>query len=134
MVQFHKITKTKKTGSGGHLRRSNDKAKAHFGGFFARTKLVKEDSKKKATEKRVPFKSTGGKTKVAAEHVLYASISEGKGKHKKAKIKNVLESPDNRHFSRENVITKGTIIETEAGKARVTSRPGQGGTINATLV
>jgi len=52
----------------------------------------------------------------------------------KAKIKNVIENPANRHFVRRNIITKGTIVETEKGKARVTSRPGQEGTINAVLI
>ncbi|HHC19323.1 MAG TPA: 30S ribosomal protein S8e, partial [Euryarchaeota archaeon] len=32
------------------------------------------------------------------------------------------------------IITKGTIIETEVGLARVTSRPGQVGIINAVLI
>ena len=31
-------------------------------------------------------------------------------------------------------MTKGTIIETEKGKAKITSRPGQEGSINAVLV
>ncbi|MFQ5405527.1 MAG: 30S ribosomal protein S8e [Candidatus Micrarchaeia archaeon] len=132
MVQFHKISKTKKTGSGGHLRRSSDKAKKHFGGFFSRTKLIKGEGKK--SEKRVAFKTLGGSKKVAAEYVQHASITQENGKSVKTKIKNVVESPDNRHHARENVITKGTIIETEAGKARVTSRPGQRGTINAVLL
>ena len=31
-------------------------------------------------------------------------------------------------------MTKGTIIETEAGQAQVTSRPGQTGTLNAKML
>ncbi len=50
------------------------------------------------------------------------------------KIKTILENPANRHYVRRNIMTKGTIIETEAGKARITSRPGQDGTINAVLL
>ena len=50
------------------------------------------------------------------------------------KIKTVIESPDNRHYARENVLTKGAIIDTEAGKARITSRPGQEGVVNAVLI
>jgi len=52
----------------------------------------------------------------------------------KAKIKSVLETPANRNYVRRNIMTKGTIIETEKGKAKVTSRPGQDGTVNAVLV
>jgi len=52
----------------------------------------------------------------------------------KAKVKNVIENPANRHFVRRNIMTKGTIVETDKGKARITNRPGQEGTINAVLV
>ena len=52
----------------------------------------------------------------------------------KAKVLNVEESPANKQYVRRNVITKGAVIETDKGKARVTSRPGQDGTVNAVLV
>ncbi|MBU0981018.1 MAG: 30S ribosomal protein S8e [Nanoarchaeota archaeon] len=55
-------------------------------------------------------------------------------KYSKIKIKNILENPANRHFVRRNIITKGTVLDTELGKARVTSRPGQDGAINAVLI
>jgi len=49
-------------------------------------------------------------------------------------IKTVLESPANRHFVRRNIITKGTIIDTSKGKAKITSQPGQDGMVNAIIV
>ncbi len=52
----------------------------------------------------------------------------------KAEIKGVIENKAHIHFARKNVITKGAIIETEVGKARVTNRPGQEGIINAVLI
>lgn len=55
-------------------------------------------------------------------------------KYEKVKIESVLESPSNRNFVRRNIVTKGTIIKTEKGKARITNRPGQEGNINAVLV
>ncbi len=55
-------------------------------------------------------------------------------KFRKAAIKTVLENPANRHYARANIMTKGAIIDTELGKAKITSRPGQEGTINATLI
>ena len=55
-------------------------------------------------------------------------------KHSKAKIKTVAENPANRHFVRRNILTKGTIVDTDKGKARITNRPGQEGTVNAILV
>jgi len=55
-------------------------------------------------------------------------------KCKKVKIKTVLDNPANRHFIRRNILTKGTTIDTEIGKARITSRPGQHGVLNAVLI
>ena len=55
-------------------------------------------------------------------------------KFTKAKIETVLESPANRHFVRRNILVKGTVIQTDKGKARITSRPGQDGVVNAVLV
>jgi len=55
-------------------------------------------------------------------------------KFSKAVIKIVTDCPANRHFVRRNIIVKGAVIETDKGKARITSRPGQQGVINAVLV
>jgi small subunit ribosomal protein S8e len=56
------------------------------------------------------------------------------GKHKQAKIISVFENKADSQFVRRNIITKGAIIDTDLGKARVTSRPGQDGTVNAVLI
>jgi small subunit ribosomal protein S8e len=55
-------------------------------------------------------------------------------KYQKVKIKNITENPANRHMVRRNIMTKGAVIETELGKAKIKSRPGQSGTINAVLI
>lgn len=49
-------------------------------------------------------------------------------------IKNVVDSPADKNFIRRKIITKGTIIETDGGNAKVTSRPGQDGIINAVRI
>jgi small subunit ribosomal protein S8e len=51
-----------------------------------------------------------------------------------SKILAVVENPANPHYVRRNIITKGAIIDTELGRAKVTSRPGQHGVINAVLI
>ena len=51
-----------------------------------------------------------------------------------AKITTIVENGSNRNFARRNIMTCGTIIETSAGRARITNRPGQEGAINAVLV
>jgi len=55
-------------------------------------------------------------------------------KYKKVKIITVVQSPSNRHFVRRNILTKGAIVKTELGDVRITSRPGQEGSINGILV
>jgi len=56
------------------------------------------------------------------------------GKTKKTQIVNVLETPQNKFFARQNILMKGVIIETPMGKARITNRPSQEGQINAILL
>ena len=46
----------------------------------------------------------------------------------------VVKNPVNVDYDRRGVITKGAVIETSLGLARVTSRPGQDGIINAVLI
>ena len=128
MVQYHKFAKTKLGGAGGKRRAARDKRLAHFGGFFAKSKYEK-DAKEESRESR---RLKGGTRKVVARKVLFANVASGAAV-KKVKILDVVSSPDNPHFSRENVITRGALIETELGKARVTSRPSQDGTVNAIL-
>jgi len=57
-----------------------------------------------------------------------------KGKAKKAKIKTVLETPSNRFLARQNILVKGAIIETNLGKAQITNRPSQEGSVQAILL
>ena len=128
MVQYHKNTKTKASGSGGKKKVLRDKTLVNYGGFFSKSKLEKT---KEATQKT--RRTKGGSTKVSVARVLYANVVV-EGKTKKTKIINVKNNPANRDYARENIITKGAMLETEAGMARVTSRPGQDGTINAILV
>jgi small subunit ribosomal protein S8e len=46
----------------------------------------------------------------------------------------VSKNPANKDYERRGVITKGAILETELGLAKVLSRPGQDGVINAVLI
>jgi len=55
-------------------------------------------------------------------------------KIKRVKIIKVLENATNSDYQRRGIISKGAILETEEGKCRVVSRPGQHGTVNAILV
>lgn len=55
-------------------------------------------------------------------------------KAQKLEILNVIENDANPNYVRRNIITKGAVVETELGKARITSRPGQDGIINGVLL
>ena len=76
----------------------------------------------------------GGKKRTILLSADIANVIDKKGKGKKSKIINVTETKANRFWARENRLIKGAIIDTEAGKARITNRPGQEGTINAVLI
>lgn len=63
----------------------------------------------------------------------FANVSDPKGKVMRSKILRVKRSPANRDYERRGVITKGAVLETEAGEAVVTSRPTADGVVNAVL-
>lgn len=77
----------------------------------------------------------GGDEKIRLLSVDVCNLFDPKTKaFKKGKITQAVENPANRHFVRRNILTKGAIILTDSGKARITSKPGQDGTINAILI
>lgn len=81
------------------------------------------------------IRTIGGNFKQRLLMANVANVFDPKSKsYKKAVIKTVVENPANRHYVRRNILTKGTVVETDIGKARITSRPGQEGTINAVLL
>lgn len=61
-------------------------------------------------------------------------VVDVKGKATKLKILSVVNNPANINYTRRNIITKGCIVKTEKGDVRVTSRPGQIGTLFGVLV
>jgi small subunit ribosomal protein S8e len=77
----------------------------------------------------------GGNEKVRLRADQYVNVIDPEtGKAQKVKIIKFVENPADRNLSRMNVITKGTIVETEIGKVKITSRPGQDGTLNGVLI
>jgi small subunit ribosomal protein S8e len=72
------------------------------------------------------------KTKVVkAEFVNVSDPSIGTTE--KLEILDVVNNPANADYNRRGVITKGTIVRTEKGLAKIVSRPGQSGTLNAVI-
>ena len=88
-----------------------------------------------ANLKKKTLRIQGGHQKTIILSSNEAFIYDPKSKaHKKSKIKMVVENKANKDFVRMNILTKGAIIETELGKAKITNRPGQTGSINAVLI
>ena len=87
-----------------------------------------------AEEKKKIVKSRGGDQKVRVVGAERANLSDREGNVKQVEINNVIENPANPNYVQRNILNKGAIIETEEGKAKITSRPGQDGVINAVLV
>lgn len=115
--------------TGGLKRRHRDKRKFELGSPPTETKLSTE--KHEVKKERV----MGGNFKVRVTYAMYANVLDPQTKKsQKAKILAVLETPANREYARRGIIVKGAVIQTELGKAVVTSRPGQDGTVNAVLV
>jgi small subunit ribosomal protein S8e len=83
--------------------------------------------------KKVRTMGNNRKTRAMTADVAYV-VDPKTNKTTKTEIISVVENPANIHYVRRNIITKGAIIETKLGKARITSRPGQSGTINAVLI
>jgi len=79
-------------------------------------------------------KTRGNNRKTGLKTVSHVNLVLSDAKIKRSKIVKVLENKTNNDYQRRGVITKGAILETEDGKCRVISRPGQCGIINAVLV
>lgn len=77
--------------------------------------------------------SRGNGKKVRALSTNVAQVADG-GEVTEAEIENVVDNPANVNYARRNIITKGAVVQTSAGRARVTSRPGQNGQVNAVLL
>lgn len=77
-------------------------------------------------------RTRGGNIKTALKSSEFANVTNRETqKTQKTIISQVVRNPANRDYERRGVINKGAIIQTELGVARVTSRPGQHGCVNA---
>ena len=117
----------KKKPSGGRKRSYRKKRKFESGSFPAETT--------RGPSKRRFLRARGGNVKARLLSVTHANVSDpSTGKTERVEIIRVISNPANVDYDRRGVITKGTIIETPLGTACVTSRPGQNGIANATLI
>jgi small subunit ribosomal protein S8e len=117
----------KRKPSGGKKRAYRMKRRFERGAFPTQTLMG--EPKRKFSRRR------GGNLKIRVVREKNASVTNPEtGKTEKTEITRIIRNPANVDYNRRGVITKGTIIETSLGTAKVTSRPGQHGVINAILI
>jgi len=119
--------RSRRSRSGGRLRRFRSKKKHELGGLHREARI--------GGRELIRTRARGGGRKIALAKAEHANVVDREKKTwRKVKIISVTENPANPHYVRRNIITRGAIIETELGKAKVLSRPGQEGNINAVLI
>lgn len=119
--------KSKRKSTGGRLRLSRKKRRFEIGTDPLFTLVGKQ--------KLLKVRTRGAGSKIRVLHASFANVmNPADNKAKKVKIVTVKKNPANPNYVQRNIITKGAFIQTEAGMAKVTSRPGQDGCINAVLV
>ena len=100
-------------------------------------KLYEKQSQERTTTLGAPksksLRTKGGNQKTTLLSSNIANIKTQENT-KKAEIKNVIETPQNTFLARQNRLSKGAIIETSLGKAKITNRPSQEGQVNAILI
>jgi small subunit ribosomal protein S8e len=85
--------------------------------------------------KRRTVDSKGKVKKTPALRIEFVNVTDAeKGVTFRAEIQDVESNPANMDYQRRKVITRGTIIKTSKGRAKVTNRPGQDGILNAVLI
>ena len=125
-AQLHAKSARKLSGSGKLKIKGRDKKRFEVGDYFIATKLAEKNASKTS-------RGRGGNIKTRLQYAAFANLLTKSG-YKKVKINSILESKDNRNFARLTIITKGTVIDTEMGKAVVTNRAGREGSVNAKLL
>lgn len=117
--------KSRRVKTGGRVARPAKKRKHELGHEPTETELGEPSLK--------VVDSRGKGTKVRALATNVANVADG-GETTRATIEDVVRNDADPNYVRRNIITKGAIIETDVGQARVTSRPGQTGRVDAVAI
>jgi small subunit ribosomal protein S8e len=125
MAVWHGNSKRSKTGR--RIRYARNKRRFEIGRELHLTTI--------GAMKRKPIRTRGNnkKSRVLTADTAYV-IDPKTNKTTKTDIVTVVENSANVHYVRRNIMNKGAIINTKIGKAKITSRPGQSGVINAVLL
>jgi small subunit ribosomal protein S8e len=119
--------KSKRKPSGGRLRLGRKKRRFEIGREPTFTLL--------GVERLLIMRTRGANVKVRMLKAAFANVVDPATlKTQKSKIITVKKNSANPNYVQRNIINKGALIQTERGLAKVTSRPGQDGAVNAVLV
>ncbi|MEM0448958.1 MAG: 30S ribosomal protein S8e [Methanomassiliicoccales archaeon] len=119
--------KSRRKPSGGRLRLARKKRRFEIGRDAEYTYLGPVRLEK--------LRVRGGNVKVRLLKADMANVTDpSTRKTQRVKILTVKENSANPNFVQRNIITKGAVIQTEIGLAKVTSRPGQDGSVDAVLI
>jgi len=118
---------SRRSKTGRNIRYARSKRKFEIGGEQHLTTIAP------TTTKIVRTRGDNRKVRVKTANTAYV-LDPKNNKTTKTEIVTVVENKANIHFVRRNIMNKGAIIQTKLGKAKVTSRPGQCGAINAILI
>ncbi len=126
MTQWH-IDSGKKV-TGGVINQYRKKRRFQRGSIPLLTQL--------GEERKFVKRCKGGVKKVKVARIDFVNIADTQSKKFKSKVKilDVLENPASPHYVRRGIITKGTIVKTELGRVKITSRPSQDGVVNGIIV
>ena len=126
MENYHGARGSTTKGTGGKRGKAADKKLRFVGGTFTATKVG-------ASEKRAVKRGRGNTAKVKLRTAKFVNVLTKEGM-KKVTLRTVLETPDNRHYARQNILTRGAVVDTEIGKVKITNRVGQDGVVNGKLL
>ena len=101
-----------------------------------KSELGRDPAETRVDEKRLrKIRTRGGNEKLRLATANKINLTDVKsGKTQVTDILGVIENDANPNYVRRNIITKGAVVETPEGNAKVTSRPGQDGIINGVLL
>ena len=120
----------------GDSKRSKRGRRIRYGKGKRKTEIGREQHLTTIGKNKVKNVRTRGcnqKIRVMTTDIAFV-VDPKSGKTTKTEIISVVENQANIHYVRRNIMNKGAIIETKIGKAKITSRPGQSGNINAVLI
>ena len=86
-------------------------------------------------EKKKKQRVLGGNTKLKLFSSQYINVTDpNTNKTSRVRILDFESNDASKDLNRRHILTKGAVVETELGNAKITSRPGQTGQLNGVLI